>query len=281
MKKRICYVEISSPSGEKIIRNIAIKGNVIRKMGSVTAEAKVSLANLNKDDIEYLSTYMSPYVDHSKNKTMKIYAGYEESGYGVIFDGDITSAIPKNGVDIWLDIEAKSNYFNRQNIITFSIDSPIEVEKFAQKIAELLCVTLQWRSNSKKYIDSFVFSGAKAKLIDELNKYGDFIAFLDNGVLKVLDKESVATQDGSSDGVKLVNSFSGLIGSPSITEHGVSFKTLLDPVLSPGDLVRLESEKYPVLDGLYQICELKFNFSTHSKEFYCEIKSKKEWSSNL
>lgn len=273
MKKRICYVEISSPSGEKTIKNIAIKGNVTRKMGSVTAEAKISLANLNKEDIEYLSTYMSPYVYHSKNKTIKIYAGYEESGYGIIFDGDITSVIPKDGVDIWLDIEAKSNYFNRQNIITFSIDSPIEVENFAKKIAELLGVTLQWKSVSKKYIDSFSFSGAKAKLIDELNKYGDFVAFLDNGVLKVIDKDGEPLQEDG--GVKLVNSGSGLIGSPSITEHGVSFKMLLYPVLSPGDWVKLESERYSVLNGFYQVCELKFNFSTHSKEFYCEIKSKK------
>lgn len=279
MKKRICYVEISSPSGEKTIRNIAIKGSIIRKMGSVTPEAKISLANLNKDDVEYLSTYMSPYVDHSKNKTIKIYAGYEDSGYGVIFDGDITAAIPKDGIDVWLDIEAKTNYFARQNIITFSVDAQISVEKLAQKIAQLLGVALQWKSNSKKYIDSFTFSGAKAKLIEELNKYGDFIAFLDNGVLKVLDKdESVPNED---DSIKLINISSGLIGAPSITEHGVTFKTLLDPALSLGDWVKLESEKYPVLNGLYQICELKFNFSTHSKEFYCEIKSKKEWSTNL
>lgn len=279
MKKRICYVEISSPSGEKTIRNIAIKGSITRKMGSVTPEAKISLANLNKDDVEYLSTYMSPYVDHSKNKTIKIYAGYEDSGYGVIFDGDITAAIPKDGIDVWLDIEAKTNYFARQNIITFSVDAQISVEKLAQKIAQLLGVALQWKSNSKKYIDSFTFSGAKAKLIEELNKYGDFIAFLDNGVLKVLDKdESVPNED---DCIKLINISSGLIGAPSITEHGVTFKTLLDSALSLGDWVKLESEKYPVLNGLYQICELKFNFSTHSKEFYCEIKSKKEWSANL
>jgi len=92
MKNRICYIEISAPAGVKQIKNLALKGTIHRRMGSVAADAKVSVANLTKEDTEYLSTYMSSYVEPAKQKTIAIYAGYENSGYGLIFKGDIVQA---------------------------------------------------------------------------------------------------------------------------------------------------------------------------------------------
>ncbi len=289
MKKRVCYIEISTPSGEKQIKNIAIKGSVTRRMGSVSADATISVANLSKEDIEFLSTYMSTYVEPDKQKKISVFAGYEDSGYGMIFTGDIIQAKPEGLTDVWLKIEAKSNFFNRQNIITYSVDSPVASEQLAQTVANELGVALSWKSKSKKLIDSFNFSGAKAKLIDELNKYGDFVAFLDNGVLKVVDKDesppaevsSSSISSGSNGGgetlgseVKLINSSSGLIDTPQITEYGATFKVLLDPTLNPADWVRLESEIFPAINGFYQIYNLKYDFSSVEKNFYCEIEGK-------
>lgn len=285
MKKRICYIEISTPSGEKQIRNIALKGSVHRRMGNVSADAKISVANLSKEDIEYLSTCMSTYVEPERQKKLSIYAGYEDTGYGLIFQGDIIQAKPDGLPDTWLNIEAKTNYFNRQNIITFSTDSPVTSEQMAQNIATQLGVSLSWKSRCKKLIDSFNFAGAKAKLLDELNKYGDFIAFLDNGVLKVIDKDEEppaqeskkSSADSSSSGggaVKLINLSSGLIGVPQATEYGAKFKVLLDPALNPADWVCLESTLFPAMNGFYQIYDLKFDFSSQDKNFYCEIEGK-------
>ena len=286
MKHRVCYIEISAPSGIKQIKNIAIKGSVTRRMGSVAAEAKVSIANLAKDDIEYLSTYMSSYVEPDKRKELFIYAGYEDSGSGLIFHGDIIRAEQEGMPDTWLNIEAKTNYFNRQNVITYSVTSPVTTKQMAQNVAAQLGVSLSWKTKSQKLIDSVNFVGAKAKLVEELNKYGDFVAFLDNNVLKVVDKdedvpaENVTGSNNSSsskktDGyVKLVNSSSGLVGIPQATEYGAKFKVLLDPTLNPADWVRLESEKFPAINDYYQIYNLKFDFSSREKNFYCEIECK-------
>lgn len=285
MQKRICYIEISAPSGIKQIKNIALKGSVSRRMGSVAAEAKVSVANLAKDDIEYLSTYMSSYVEPDKRKQIAIYAGYQDSGYGLIFRGDIIQAVPEGVKDIWLNIDAKTNYFNRQNLITYSVTSPVTTKQMAQNVANQLGVSLSWKSKSQKIIDSINFVGAKAKLIDELNKYGDFVAFLDNDVLKVVDKDenapafknsqSETSAGNNSDGsVKLINLSSGLIGVPQATEYGAKFKVLLDPTLNPSDWVKLESEKFPAINDYYQIYSLKYDFSSREKNFYCEIEGK-------
>lgn len=281
MKNRVCYIEISTPNGVKQIKNIGLKGEIHRRMGNVSADAKISVANLSKQDVEYLSTYMSPYVEPGKQKQISVYAGYLDTGYGLIFKGDIIQAIPSGLPDIWLDIEAKTNYFNRQNIITFSSDTPVSSMQFAQNVANQLGVPLAWKSKSKKLIDSFNFAGAKAKLVEELNKYGDFLAFLDNGVLKVIDKDEEVTQNVTSNvgasergGVKLINLSSGLVGVPQSTEYGAKFSVLLDPTLNPSDWVRLESEKFPAINDYYQIYDLVFKFSTRDKDFYCEIQGK-------
>ena len=278
MKKRICYIEISTPSGDKQIKNIGLKGSVHRRMGSVAADANISVANLAKEDIEYLSTYMTTYVDPEKQKKINVYAGYEDTGYGLIFQGDIIEAKPEGLPDIWLNIKAKTNYFNRQNIITYSTTSPVSAKQMGQNIANQLDVPLSWKSRSQKLIDSFNFAGAKAKLIEEFNKYGDFVAFMDNGILKVIDKDDEPPKEESSDlstsGTKLINLSSGLIGIPQPTEYGCKFKTLLDPTLNPGDWVKLESEKIPAVNGFYQIYDLNFNFSTIELDFYAEIEGK-------
>ena len=274
-------MEISTPSGDKQIKNIGIKGSVKRRMGSVSADAHISVANLAKDDIEYLSTYMTTYVDPARQKKINLYAGYEDTGYGLIFQGDIIEAKPEGLSDVWLDITAKTNYFNRQNIITYSNTSPVSSFQMAENIAKQFDVPLSWKSKSKKLIDSFNFSGAKAKLLEEFNKCGDFVAFLDNGILKVIDKddsppaeEQTAKSDENRGNTKLINLNSGLIGLPEATEYGCKFKTLLDPTLNPGDWIRLESSKLPAVNGYYQIYDLNFSFSTRESQFYAEIQGK-------
>ena len=127
MDKRICYVQIETPDGAKQIENIAFKGRVERKMSVVGSTAKVSIANLAKADVEYLTTYTSKYINVGKQKRINLFAGYESTGVGQIFSGDIVSAMPEGMPDTWLNIEAKSNYYNHTNIISYSITAFYEV----------------------------------------------------------------------------------------------------------------------------------------------------------
>lgn len=273
MDKRICYIQIQTPSGDKEIRNIAIKGRIIRKMSETGSTAKISIANLSREDVEYLTTYTSPYVDQSKKKRINVFAGYESTGVGMIFSGDIYSAIPEGMPDTWLNIEAKTEYFNQQNIITLS-QSKMNTKSIASVVANQLNLALVWRSKSEKFIDAFNFTGAKTKLLNRLNQLDNFTAFVDNGSLLVIDSneqppESTSTkQEGY---IKLINSESGMIGQPHPDEHGVKIKTLLDPSVSLGDWFKLESKMLPIVNGFYQAYELTYDFATREPQYYLEI----------
>lgn len=287
MDKRICYVQIQTQDGGKQIDNIALKGRIERKASVNGSTAKISIANLSKPDIEYLSTYTSRFVDPAKQKKINIIAGYESTGAGMIFSGDIVSAMPEGLPDTWLNIEAKSNYHNQTNIINYSINNA-KTQDIAQNIATQYGLALDWRSKSQKLIDCLNISGAKSRLLNELNKLDNFRAYIDNGVLRVVDKDeeppnetqtpstynSNASNTKKTGYVKLINADSGLIGIPKIDEYGVVVKILIDPSINLGDWFKLESRLYPAINGFYQIYEMVYDFASREPQFYIELKGK-------
>ena len=282
MDKRICYVQIQTPSGDKEIHNISIHGRITRKMSETGSSAKISIANLAREDVEYLTTYVSPYVDQSKRKRINVFAGYESTGVAQIFSGDIYSALPEGMPDTWLNIEAKTEYFNQQNIITFAT-SDTTAQNLAVNIANQLGVNLVWRSKSQKLIDAFNFAGAKAKLLYKFNLVDAFRAFIDNGNMYVVDIDEEPPEDKTSGNtsntkksgyIKYITPDSGLIGIPQPDEYGVKVKILLDPAVQLGDWFKLESKMLPIVNGFYQVYEMTYDFATREPQYYIEIYGK-------
>ncbi len=78
-----------------------------------------------------------------------------------------------------------------------------------------------------------------------------------------------------------VSEGSGLIGTPSIGDMGVNFKTLLDPRLSPGKLVELTSETLrESLQNTPSLRETKVTAwtvtmvgDTHENDWFCDVSS--------
>lgn len=276
MDKRICYVQIQTPSGDKEIHNISIRGRITRKMSETGSTAKISIANLSREDVEYLTTYTSPYVDQSKKKRINVFAGYESTGVGMIFSGDIYSALPEGLPDTWLNIEAKTEYFNQQNIITLA-QGRMNTKSLASVAANQLGVNLVWRSKSEKFIDAFNFTGAKAKLLNRINKLDNFHAYIDNNTLYVVDKDEQPPEESNTSTtkktgyVKVINGDSGLIGLPQPDEYGVKIKVLLDPSVNLADWFKLESKRLPIVNGFYQVYEMTYDFATREPQYYLEI----------
>lgn len=288
MDERICYIQIQTPDGDKEIHNLAIKGRITRKLSETGSNCDISIANLSREDVEYLTTYTSPYVDQSKKKKINVYAGYKSTGVGMIFSGDIYSALPAGLPDTWLNIKAKTNYFEQQNIITIS--GGISTTKdLALTIAGELGYELNWQSKSQKVIDAFNFSGARAKLLNKLNQLDNFRAFIDNNILHCIDKDEEppetknqtnnnSSQIGSSTKesgtIKIITQNSGLIGIPQPDEYGVKIKVLLDPSIALGDWFKLESLRLPIVNGFYQVYEMTYDFATREPQYYLEIYGK-------
>lgn len=272
--KRVCFVEIeTNENGKKQLKRLdglSIRGRVSRKMGSSESEATVSIANLAQSDIEYLTTVTSPYVKTQTKKMINIYAGYSQTGYGRIFSGSISEALASDLPDTWLNIKAKSLYYEKRAPITYST-SGTTMQETGESISQQLNLSFDWQATQNQNLDNFHFTGSKAELIKRYNTLGDVVMFEDNGVIRVLDKAAKRTNQKP---VKLISAQSGMIGVPEPDDKGVKVKCLLDPSLNCGDWVQVKSLKLPVINGYYQVYELTFDFSTREQPFYCDISAK-------
>lgn len=287
MDKRIAYVQIQTPDGDKQIENIGLKFRVTRKMSETGSDADVSIANLSREDVEYLTTYTSPYIDQSKKKRINVFAGYESTGVGQIFSGDIYSALPDGLPDTWLNIKAKTEFYNKQNIITYS-QTAATTKEIALNISQQLDCELSWQSKSQKTIDSFNFVGGKAKLLNKLNLMDNFYAFIDNNILYVIDKDEEPPQESETPksytgknqsnrreaGTILLLNENNLLGIPQPDEFGVKVKILIDPTINLGDWFKLESKRLPIVNGFYQIYEMTYDGATREPQYYLEIYGK-------
>lgn len=287
MDKRIAYVQIQTPDGDKQIENIGLKFRVTRKMSETGSTADVSIANLSREDVEYLTTYTSPYVDQSKKKRINVFAGYESTGVGQIFSGDIYSALPDGLPDTWLNIKAKTEYFNQQNIIKYA-QTTATTKEIALNVSQQLDCELDWRSKSQKVIDVFNFVGGKARLLNKLCDMDNFIAYIDNNILHVVDKDEEPPQEtetpqaytGKSTsnkrepGTILLLNENNLLGIPQPDEYGVKVKIFIDPTVNLGEWFKLESKRLPIVNGFYQIYEMTYDGATREPQYYLELYGK-------
>lgn len=273
--RRVCFIEIETvDNGQRQLKRldgVALKGRVSRKAGSTQADARLSVANLTQQDVDFLTTYTSPYVRPKVKKLINIYAGYQNTGWGRIFSGDIIKAIPSDLPDTWLNIEAQSLFYENRIPISYGV-SGISNKELAQSIANNLGLSFEWQATSKKTIDVFNFTGSKTGLIKEFNRLEDVTMFEDNGIIKVVDKITKPPADKNS--VPLISKDTGMIGIPEPDQYGVKLKCLLNPTYYCGKWIRVESVKLPGVNGFYQIYTIDFDFASREQQFYCNIYAK-------
>lgn len=271
--KRVCFVEVeTNDNGIKQLKRLdglAIKGTVSRKMGTAAAEASIQIANLNQQTIQYLTTYTTPYHRPNVLKKINIYAGYEDTGWGRIFSGDITEALPQGLPDVWLNIKAKSLYYAQRTPVSFGAQN-ITMQNLGAGIASELGLSFDWQASSTKTIDVFNLLGSKGELIKEYNRLEDVILYEDNGILKAVDKKPQAPRGA----VKLISADAGLIGDVQPDQYGIKLKCLLDPSLNCGSWIKTKSLKLPGTNGIYLIYTLDFDFASREQQFYCNIYGK-------
>ena len=269
--KRVCFVEvecidINGIKQMKRLEGLAIKGTVSRKAGTVQSEANLQIANLNQSTIEYLTTYTTPYFNPKTKKKINIYAGYEQTGWGRIFSGDITEALPQDMPDVWLHVKAKSLYYEQRVPVSYGVNNTT-IKELGQSIANQLGLSFDWQATSTKTIDNFDLVGSKGDLIKEFNKLEDVTMFEDNGILRVIDKKAAAPNGK----VKLISLDTGLIGNIEPDQYGIKFKTLLDPSDYCGRWIQTKSLKLKGTNGLYQIYSIDFDFASREQQFYSKI----------
>lgn len=271
MQTRKVIVEFTTPAGNKRLDGIDVRFSIEKLACSIMNKASIDICNLAKDDIDFLTTYTSEFIAIQQRKRIKLWAGYEETGITLIFDGDIVEALPTNPPDIWLKCRALSGYYNAKDYISTTLEGNISFKSICQQAANMLDLSLDYESTVSKMINEFSFNGGKTKILTAIEELAEVDVYEDDGVLVVKDSGEPRT----SAVVRHISETSGMIGMPKPDALGVTCQVLLDNSLKVGQQIYLESKSIPSCSGEYYIYELKHEGQLRGTPFYTNIKARR------
>lgn len=215
---------------------------------SSCGRCQMQLLNLSEDIQKKL--YKDNY-NAKKYILMEFYAGYQDE-MPLIFYGFVSQCYSyrdSGAVDYVTDIQANSN-----QLITIYGFNNVTIAKDTKFEDVIKTLTEQFPWYKPRYITQKIKPLAKNKTfigqtLDILGReYGQYDIYIDKGELNVLDKNEVVPGD-----ILVINSESGLLGSPRRAEQYLEFDMIFEPRLKLAQSIELQSSSIPWFNQLYKV----------------------------
>jgi hypothetical protein len=184
------------------------------------------------------------------------------TGTARMFTGEIISSSPTQPPDIGLRLKAQTGAFQKGNLVGRSGMAKEKLSAISKRVADDIGATLEFEATDK-FIANYSFSGATLTQISAVGEAGKVDAFQDDDVLVVKDAGKPRKNR-----TKIINSNTGMIGIPEVTERGVKVQFLFDLDTDIGGAIDLTSELNPSLNGNYTIYKLGFELANRDTPWY-------------
>jgi hypothetical protein len=209
--------------------------DIIRNILSSVNTGSFRIYNLNKTSRQFIRR---DQFDFDNLKTIKLEAGYGDT-MNEIYSGTISKAYStRQGVNYIITIESEDGGWAEANIRTDkSYPAGTKNEDIIKDLVKQLKVGKVTQGKIGAYLGASLrgvaYSGPIMQILSEITGGGFFI---DNMVAHVLnDKECIEKQ------ILVINSETGLLGTPIRQQIYVTFDILLEPRLKIGQRIQLES----------------------------------------
>jgi hypothetical protein len=257
-------VTIEGKGGKLIVEDLKIDFDVKATIGSSQNTGTVKIWNLRKDNRGKLGEEFD---------TITLEAGYQDGPFGIILKGDIRDAentLEDGAADVCSTIEVGEGdkAVNKAGVSkTFPKGTKpkaiIDHVADSMKISKGSFVGLDDLPETKRPYTVF---GHSAKEMDKMGREFGFYWSIQKGHI-----EAVKSDKYIEDTI-LFDPKSGLIGTPTVTDKGLKFKTLLHPKLAPNRSVEVKS---PFLDeigksGKVRLSAVSFTGSNRGDDFYAD-----------
>ena len=229
---------------------------------AMQAEAEIKIANLSREDTEYILTESRPYFFPRARKRIFLWAGRASYGVRLLYQGDIVSATVSQPPDITLSLHARTMQFFKGDIVSVSAPGNAQLSALSAQVAAGMGLTLDFKAADRK-VSNYAFTGANIKQVDQLGQLGRVDAFVDGETLVV--KDANTELPGST---TVLSSDSGMVGIPELTVQGVKVKYLLDRTSRLGAGLDVLSTLNPAANGRYVIYKLSFEIASRDTPFY-------------
>jgi hypothetical protein len=279
--KRVYDLTIIPTDGEsRIIKQLRVNFEITKSILSFPNLCKLTIYNPNEDTLSALQKKYTKIV---------LNAGYE-GDLRLLFKGEIRNVFQsKGGTDRVVTIYAGDGERDWQNATfnkTFTENVTISsaIEEVLKSFKEVTTGVINGLPQVADKLRGQTLSGSSKDILDGFaDEYG-FDWNIQDGEVIITPVESPLEGDEAV----LVNSATGMIGSPTITEVGADVTTLLNPRMLPNKAFKIESVNADIqlgnlffrnvkrtsAEGTYKIQEVTFKGDSREGEWTSAVKGR-------
>jgi len=254
--KRNLEVIIGESDGSAIsITDLYIQIEIKKTLTSAPNEGTVTIYNLS-DTTETLIK--------DKGVRIRVLGGYNGQS-ALLFDGDIRKVERnKQPPERMTVVTMGGNVYKITDAIAnISYAGPISVKQvITDTISEFGLSYTGLELIPDSTLNDFSFTGRTADLYDQILTPLNLSWFEDSGFILF------SIIGSSTETVALLNSTSGLIGSPAVTDEGIKAVSLLNANIRPGGRVKVESK---LVTGIYKVTQLVYRGDNREGDFFTEF----------
>lgn len=234
----------------------------------------VSVYNLN-------ATHENMVIKHGRRIIVE--AGYSGETFGLIYSGNVFQVLrsKENGTDYILTILAyDSPSYSLYNVTNTTLISQATMRQAVNAVTKAIDKgQISAKTTEINYPRGKVLFGGSASLLNQIKKTIDSTYYIENGKINIIDAETLEPGEVFDLGPK-----SGLIGSPSQTQEGITCKCLINPRIKLNSLFHVDNSKiataqvqlgqYQVpldAEGLYRVIKLNHVGDTRGQDWYTTI----------
>lgn len=267
--ERLLRITIDVEGTEHKFERLAIIAVGTKYGSAISNVCEVRIANIDKKVREAILTEGTPFARFAPPKnSIRIEAGRVSSGMSEIFIGDITTVMVTQAPDIWLVIRAVTGQFLKTNTVAISRPATSKFSAIAQQVASTLEVDLDFQAPDKD-VTNFSFSGGAETLVGKLGEITNGVdAYLDDKLLTVRSRFQANDVEPIEINIK-----TGMVGLPEFVGLGVRVTVLLRQEIRMGQKIRVTSDAYPAVNGVYFIYLLSFNLANRSSPFFYTLEA--------
>ena len=228
-------------------------------------ECALRIDNISQQVRDQLVTATSQWGNLNRTPaSITLSVGRESYGTFQIFNGNAIASNPTQPPDIGLMIRSltKANLFGYPNAFTAS--PMASLKDICQNVAQSIGATLDFQATTNPLIGNYRFTGAQAKQVKKLNDLG-INAYFDQASDTLVVTDYNAARELP---VIQVNSDTGMIGVPEVTEIGVRARMLITNEIKIGSPVEIKSKINPASNGTYILQRLGFEIASRDVPFY-------------
>lgn len=267
---RLISVSFTLPNGDTISydQDFWISASGTKYLNQNAGDCELQIDNIDIKTRNNIITQTSPLNQFRSPVLMQLAAGRQSFGTFILYQGGVIASNPSQPPDIGLVVRSLGLSLQLTNPVNLTMPPTTNLSTISQQVATQLGVKLDFRATDKQ-VQNYAFTGGALRQVGKIADAGNYNVFVDGDTLVVLDNG----QPRNAAPIP-VNSNTGMIGVPEITETGVRIRMLISGQIRVGDQIQVTSEINPAANGIYNIFLLHFEVNSRETPFYWIMEAK-------